>query len=340
MAARAKKPWLLYYIPPVLLAAFLAYRVVAITTGPSGGAGTIADATSDAGPPAAPTKSIKEYLADPKVAAGKDEKPVPPQWDKLGTYKPKQAPFGGKPPRAVLARDLPGANPETKQIWLLLDDGQFDALRSEVAKLRAKEPTNLQAMFLAGEGFKNSGENVKAQKLFEQIIAQVPGAVRAYVRRGSVLLNQGKYREAVSSFTHAAVIAPDAEIHNNRGMALCDMGRYQEAEHDLWKLSLAEPDQGNGFYMLALVHANRKDPKGAVRLLRFAARDPLYFRDRMHQEAMFKDPGWDKIRNRDEFQKYLSRLPAKELPHEEIEEEPEEEDVEAEAEAEGRKAKP
>lgn len=55
-------------------------------------------------------------------------------------------------------------------------------------------------------------------------------SVRDLIKQGTVLVDDGKYEEALEIFENALVLNPDdPDILNKKGVALRSLGRYEEA---------------------------------------------------------------------------------------------------------------
>ena len=70
-----------------------------------------------------------------------------------------------------------------------------------------------------------------------------PNDVATWYNKGNVLLELGKYHEALESFDKALEIDPnDLETWSDRGMAFTKLGNYQEALKSFDKALELDPD--------------------------------------------------------------------------------------------------
>ena len=103
----------------------------------------------------------------------------------------------------------------------------------------------------------------------------------------------------------------DHMVHLQRGIVLCFAGRFEESEWDLWKAVEARPLDGNAYWDIAWVEAQRGDGAAAARAMRFAARDPRLFAMRICQEEVQCDPYLEPVLQDPTFMAWVARIPGK-----------------------------
>ncbi len=101
----------------------------------------------------------------------------------------------------------------------------------------------------------------------------------------------------------------DHMVHLQRGIVLCFAGRFEESEWDLWKAVEASPLDGNAYWDIAWLEAQRGDGAATARAMRFAARDARLFAMRTCQEEVLCDPYLKPVYADPAFQAWVKRLP-------------------------------
>lgn len=99
---------------------------------------------------------------------------------------------------------------------------------------------HVRGMFDAAMRYRKAGEQERAARIYEQIVALKPDFVEAHYNFGAVLTDMKMYAEAVPHFARALALRPhDADIHHGIGIALQRSGRSAEAvEHYRQSLDL------------------------------------------------------------------------------------------------------
>ncbi len=73
-------------------------------------------------------------------------------------------------------------------------------------------------------------QDQEALALFDQILAHDPNHDRAWINRGNVLSNLGRYEESIAAYDHALALHPKADLAwANRGNSLFDLEQYEAA---------------------------------------------------------------------------------------------------------------
>jgi len=261
---------------------------------------------------------VKRYLSDRRIAAGKEEKARHGPWNAMGHRKMNRAPFKGNPPRFVSEEDFFGKRDVILDLWKQheddsTDDERFRYILEKARALLKKDPRDIQARFLEAMSLKELGQEEKSLRLFNQVIRDRPGFWKARLEKGILLSDMFRFDEALEVFDQAHAITEDWEIYLNRGIALCFAGRFDESEWDLWKAVEGDPADGNAYYDLAWVHAQRREPKVAVEMLRFSARDKTLLTRRISRATLIFDRFMGPIKDDPVFQAYLVLLPTHDL---------------------------
>ena len=88
----------------------------------------------------------------------------------------------------------------------------------------------------------SAGDNAGAAELYGQLLRLVPDDVATHVNLGVVLVNLGRYDEAIGQYEAAEKLLPgDRRIQLNKALALEKSGRMSEAEREFSALHQAEP---------------------------------------------------------------------------------------------------
>ncbi len=264
---------------------------------------------------------VARYLADPKVAAARGDTPKRPPWEKMGRRLAVKGLFGGKPPKLTRVEKWLKADPELWELWSTFEGNSSDSVDDEaymevVKAARARtsaDPQDTRARFLLAMGLKEIRQEKAALELLQAVIQKEPGLWKAHLEAGILLSDMKRFDEALRALDRAEILIPDYEVYLNRGIALCFALRFDDSEWDLWKAVEKAPYDGNAYYDIAWVHAQRKEPALAVEALRFASRDPYLFKKRLSQETLLDDIFFDPVMDAPEFRAYRARLPSHDL---------------------------
>ncbi len=97
-------------------------------------------------------------------------------------------------------------------------------------------PRDLEARFLRGSCYAETGDNVKAIRDLDAYISVDKSYFAPYLERGICKTNTGDIEEALKDLDMAVKLKPDStEARINRGGRLVDVGRYEEAVRDFEK---------------------------------------------------------------------------------------------------------
>ena len=173
----------------------------------------------------------------------------------------------------------------------------------------AGDPSNLLALWHRATARALLGEGGPALDDFTRLVEAAPGFAAGWREHGILLSDLFRFDEALRSLDRAAVLEPDRDVYLNRAIALCFSRRFPEAEWDLWKAVDLDPEDGNAYWDIAWMYAQRGDAASAVEALRFAARDEELFARRFGRNEVLYDVFLAPIRESVEFQTYVARLP-------------------------------
>ncbi len=176
-----------------------------------------------------------------------------------------------------------------------------------------KDPNNTMAWFLLAMGIKEIKEEDVALEIFDAVIKKEPGLWKAHLEKGILLSDLRRFDAALDALDHAEALKPSYEVYLNRGSALCFASRFDEPEWDLWKTVKIAPEDGNAYYDIAWVHAQRREPTKTVEMLRFASRDEALFEKRISQSTLTEDPFFKPLLEIPDFKAYLALLPSHDL---------------------------
>lgn len=265
--------------------------------------------------------TLKRYLSDRRVAAGEKEVARHMPWSEMGRRKKGKKPFGGDPPKFVDEEEFLGDRPEILDLWKRHEDDSVDNDRflyilEKAGELTKKDQHDDQAWFLMAMSLREVGREKASLPLFDYIIKRHPGFWKAYLEKGILLSDMRRFGESLVLFDQAHAIQEDWEIYLNRGIALCFAGRFDESEWDLWKAIEADPKDGNAYYDVAWIHAQRREPAAAVEMLRYTSRDSYLFGKRISRATLMGDAFLKPIRSSPEFMAYVALLPTHDLVEE------------------------
>ncbi len=122
--------------------------------------------------------------------------------------------------------------PDINAVKALIDNGQLDAARDALQRLRTQQPENLEAAFLLGEVFLRLHDPAAALGNYEAAAALPEKRPAALQGAGIALLQLGRPDEAVAKLQEAT--AADASLWR----AFNALGRIYDSRHD-W--AAAEP---------------------------------------------------------------------------------------------------
>jgi len=107
--------------------------------------------------------------------------------------------------------------------------------------------------------------------LFSDLVQTSPAYANGHYNLGEVLMQNGKYREAVAVFQRALMLAPERpKFHNNLGTAHAVLGEYEQAKRAFEKAAEIAPDIDVAYLNLANVYVALGDTERVIAMYRKA----------------------------------------------------------------------
>jgi tetratricopeptide (TPR) repeat protein len=260
-------------------------------------------------PEAVAAQRLARYLSDPRAAAPKDEVVVRPPWESMGRYPQNPAPFGAVVPSIIRQNELP-AHDDIRALTALVEDERWAEAEAVARRRLESDPTEAQARALLGWSLTELDRMDEAEAVLEELLRQFPGYLDGWVELGILRSNDRRVEGSVDAFDHALALQDVWEARLGRGIALCRADRFEQAEYDLWKAVQLSPQDGNAYYDLAWIAAQRRDAKLSAYLLRFAAREPRLLAVRVCRRVLLDDTYFEPVWHDPVFEAYLEHLPA------------------------------
>jgi tetratricopeptide (TPR) repeat protein len=147
------------------------------------------------------------------------------------------------------------------------------ALVCLVVPLAAQDAASLAHRAVATQ---QAGDYVAAEQAWRGVIQLQPDSVAAHVNLGIVLVNLGRYDDAIAEYETADKLLPgDSRIALNAALAYEKSGRIAEAERRFEPLHLVNPDDLKLTMLLADCRLQTGDNAGVIELLQpVEAREP------------------------------------------------------------------
>jgi tetratricopeptide (TPR) repeat protein len=253
-------------------------------------------------------RSLDEYLDDVRVAAADDEVATIPPWEGMGRRE-RTAPQAGELPATLDIWDLAGEVGDLPEPDERMGEDALRRVLSRADELSAADPANLLALWHATAARQLLGDAEAALQGYNRLVIAAPGLVEAHVQRGILLGDLFRFEASLDQLDYAERFEPSWDIFLNRGIVLCFAKRFDESEWDLWKAVEADRRDGNAYWDLAWVYAQRGQAEPTVQMLRFAARDRELFsrrftRDKVRYDVFLSAVGHDPL-----FVAYTELLP-------------------------------
>jgi predicted O-linked N-acetylglucosamine transferase (SPINDLY family) len=126
--------------------------------------------------------------------------------------------------------------------------GRLTEARRLYNEILARDPKQLDALFLLGSLHFQLGEFPAALARFDQALTIKPDFADALAGRGAALSILNRHKEALSAYEEALTMRPEnAQTWNNRGNALLALGRAPEALASYEKALSLKPDYPEGW---------------------------------------------------------------------------------------------
>lgn len=132
-----------------------------------------------------------------------------------------------------------------------------DRAGSDAARLAEGGPTTGDLLERA-KGFARDGRFDEAVSIYQELLLQDPGNVRARVALGEAYAARGDALLAVEQFEAAKAAAPeDPDVVAGLASALAGLGRYERAERELRRALRTHPDHAGLHELLGLQYFRR-----------------------------------------------------------------------------------
>jgi predicted O-linked N-acetylglucosamine transferase (SPINDLY family) len=150
--------------------------------------------------------------------------------------------------KARLKKQLPKVSDVYDQAVLLQQHGLIADAQRLYRQILEQVPTYFDALHRLGVTELQSGRHAEADRLLEQALRLDPRSAAAYSDRGVGLLEMGRFEDALVCFDQALAIKPDqAEALNNRGIVLAGIERCDEAVASYDKALAINPNYADAF---------------------------------------------------------------------------------------------
>jgi protein O-mannosyl-transferase len=142
----------------------------------------------------------------------------------------------------------------------------------------ATRPSNARARSNLASVLIDQGRAKEAEPLLREAIRLKPDYADAYANLGVAYVVQGRLEDALGPFEKAVALAPDSpSVWRNYGETLGSVGRYAEAAHAFRKVLPSSPDdpdllEGLAWILATAPDAGVRDGRAAVDLAQSAAR--------------------------------------------------------------------
>jgi putative PEP-CTERM system TPR-repeat lipoprotein len=142
--------------------------------------------------------------------------------------------------------------------------GDKAATENQISDILAKEAGNVGALYLLAES-QTAQEDLKAAlETYERILREHPEEIQASFKKGTILLENGKYSEAAALADSVIEKNPNrAEGHRLKGLAMLHMKDYENAITSLQKCLSYAVDPGT-YYFLGMAHFHKGEPEQAT----------------------------------------------------------------------------
>ena len=174
----------------------------------------------------------------------------------------------------VLLNDYPDAikwlekavslDPKNQDAWYYLGRAYYTRSRLSEAENAFKtalqlDPQNSKAENGLGLVFESSAQPAAALEAYRKAIAWDQGSPRKseqpYVNLGSLLLEQGRTKDAIQPLETAVALAPDnSYCHLRLGAAYLRAGRMDQAQRELEKATQLDPENAAAHYQLGKLY--------------------------------------------------------------------------------------
>jgi tetratricopeptide (TPR) repeat protein len=194
--------------------------------------------------------------------------------------------------KALLVRpDVDSVRLATAELQVAL--GHFDQARKHLEPLRQRQPQNPSVLFGLARCDAGTGENEKAQHLFDQLLAATPNDWMVLTERGWLAVQVDQPQEGEAYLRRANDLAPPDVPPTHLVQCLRLLGKTEEARQYQEKVDRILADRKRASELGELIREKKPhDPELRYELGRLLLRQGK-FRDAVHwfKTALAKDPG-------------------------------------------------
>jgi arylsulfatase A-like enzyme/Tfp pilus assembly protein PilF len=154
--------------------------------------------------------------------------------------------------------------------------GQYPRAEEQLRKVVKALPDAALPLGDLAHALSQQGKLEEAIRLYQQALAQEPGAAHLHVTYGQVLLAAQKLDEAAAQFTAALTAMPDnVVVLQNLGIALSSLGRFDEARGYFERALEIEPENIRLLHGMGVFYVRQNKLAEAAEMFRRALRiDP------------------------------------------------------------------
>lgn len=143
-------------------------------------------------------------------------------------------------------------------------EGNKQEALNEIAKALTLDPTNVTTLFFQAQIYWRMNRFSDAEQIYHRILDQRPNHWSAYNELGCVLLQEGRYREALSVFRAESIVNPRAYLaFSNLGDASFKLGNLDDAMSNYKKSLDLRPNEW-AYGGISCVLRARGDYSGAL----------------------------------------------------------------------------
>ena len=129
------------------------------------------------------------------------------------------------------------------------------------------DSSSLQSLLEEACTLHENGAYQQAEKLYRELIEQIPGIWQLHYNRGLLLFETGRYQEALESYLYGLSIAPENEdLLFNSAICQKELGNYDVAIDMYLKALEIQPDDIDCLYNLAGCYRSNGDDYQAARI--------------------------------------------------------------------------
>lgn len=134
----------------------------------------------------------------------------------------------------------------TESVWAraksLEQSGRFAQAEAEVNHLLQLNPEHYSARLLSADLAARRGDHIDALREFAVLLGQNADDYEVLIRRGRLLAEVGRFRDAEQDLTSAIAVSGSPEAWYWRGYAMLRQQRFEEAAHDFDECLQLAPD--------------------------------------------------------------------------------------------------